>query len=72
MSARRDRVVCACLGVCESELRSAVRTGSLHDLASLAALTLAGTGCTGCHPDLRRLLAEEGAPAGSDIMASIP
>ena len=56
---RKDPVVCTCLGLCEAELRQAVRTHGLFDLAALAAKTEAGTGCNCCHPDLRRLIQGE-------------
>lgn len=54
-----DRVVCACLGLRESEVRASVREHSLFELADLVAKTEAGAGCTCCHPDLRRILQEE-------------
>lgn len=53
------KVVCACLGLCEGELRAAVRRHRLFDLVALAERTEAGSGCTCCHPDLRRLIQEE-------------
>ncbi|TBR16858.1 hypothetical protein EPO15_18230 [bacterium] len=59
-----DRMLCACLGLRESEVRAAVRAQSLFELADLVAKTEAGAGCTCCHPDLKALLQDERERAG--------
>ena len=51
-----ERVVCHCLGVTAGDIRSANELGEVESLQAVMAATRAGTGCTCCHPVIRRLL----------------
>ena len=54
-----DRVVCRCLGITESEIRSALMEGTAECLRTVMRKTGAGTGCTCCHRAIRDLLDRE-------------
>jgi bacterioferritin-associated ferredoxin len=54
-----DRVVCRCLGITESEIRSALIEGTGECLRTIMRETGAGTGCTCCHRAIRDLLDRE-------------
>ena len=53
-----DRVVCHCLNVTAGDIRLASEAGDVETLRAVMAETRAGTGCTCCHPVIRRLLDE--------------
>ena len=54
-----DRVVCRCLGIRESEIRSALMDGTAECLRTIMRETGAGTGCNCCHRAIRDLLNRE-------------
>jgi bacterioferritin-associated ferredoxin len=60
--------VCYCRAVTDGRIKAAIQAGA-RDCASVGAQCGAGTGCGGCLPALRALLAEmccgEDAPARS-------
>ena len=63
MSPRKDpskKIVCACLQVTEAEVLEAIRTGEIASIRDLTRLTLAGDGCTACHPLLKEYLERRG------------
>jgi len=51
-----SQVVCRCLDVTAGDIRSANEMGEVESLQAVMAETRAGTGCTCCHPVIRRLL----------------
>ena len=53
-----ERVVCHCLDVTAGDIRSANEMGAVESLRAVMIETRAGTGCTCCHPVIRRLLDE--------------
>ena len=53
-----ERVVCHCLNVTAGDIRSAGEMGAVESLRAVMNETRAGTGCTCCHPVIRRLLDE--------------
>ncbi len=54
--------VCHCRGVTDRDIRSAIESGATN-LSELARRCAAGSGCGGCCPVLRTLLAEYDLPA---------
>lgn len=56
------RTVCRCAGVAEETITAAV-TGGCSTVADISAETRAGTGCGGCHGDLKELIEKHFAPA---------
>ncbi len=54
--------VCHCRGVTDRDIRSAIESGATN-LAELARRCAAGSGCGGCCPAQRTLLAEYGLSA---------
>jgi len=53
-----ERVVCHCLSVTAGDIRLASEAGEVETLRAVMDETRAGTGCTCCHPMIRRLLDE--------------
>ena len=53
-----ERVVCHCLSVTAGDIRLAIEVGEIDSLRAVMSETRAGTGCTGCHSVIRRLLEE--------------
>jgi NAD(P)H-nitrite reductase large subunit len=53
-----ERVVCHCLHVTAGDIRLAHDAGEVETLRAVMDETRAGTGCTCCHPVIRRLLDE--------------
>lgn len=51
-----ERVVCHCLSVTAGDIRLAIDVGEIDSLKAVMSETRAGTGCTGCHSAIRRLL----------------
>ena len=51
-----DPVVCRCLGITESEVRTAGELSTCSNLDDVKLMTEAGTGCTSCHPRIIALL----------------
>ena len=51
-----ERVVCHCLSVTAGDIRLAIVVGEIDSLRAVLSETRAGTGCTGCHSVIRRLL----------------
>ncbi len=47
-----NKIICHCLGVTETDIRSAISTGSVQTIKCVMNQTSAGTGCTAC---LRRI-----------------
>jgi assimilatory nitrate reductase catalytic subunit len=50
------RTVCACYGVGEKSLQSAIRDQGLKTIDEVGQCTKAGTGCGSCVPEIRRLM----------------
>ena len=53
-----EKIVCHCLNVTAGDIRSASEVDELESLRAVMQQTRAGTGCTCCHPVIRRLLDE--------------
>lgn len=53
-------IICQCEGVRESEVRCAVRCGA-RDVKSVGRMCGAGSGCTDCHKQLKKVIADETA-----------
>tara|TARA_B100000029_G_scaffold110985_3_gene102938 strand:- start:3927 stop:4160 length:234 start_codon:yes stop_codon:yes gene_type:complete len=53
-----ERVVCHCLNVTAGDIRMAAELGEVESLREVMSATRAGTGCTCCHPMIRRLINE--------------
>jgi bacterioferritin-associated ferredoxin len=51
-----ERLVCRCLGITESALIEALRSGDLQTVKDIRRQTGAGDGCTGCHRLLHQYL----------------
>ena len=51
-----ERVVCHCLSVTAGDIRLAIEVGEIDALRAVMSETRAGTGGTGCHSVIRRLL----------------
>ncbi len=56
------RIVCACFGVGEAAICTAIRTQGLTTPAAIGAALQAGTNCGSCIPELKKLLAAEAEP----------
>ncbi len=63
-SLNRGRIVCVCVDVSETEIKSALRAGA--DFAKLQTQLKCGTECGSCVPELKRLCA---APVATDTVA---
>jgi nitrite reductase (NADH) large subunit len=59
--------ICSCNNVTKGQLCSAIHEGSLHDFPSLKKATKAGSGCGGCAPLVKDLLASELKKAGVEV-----
>ena len=57
-STSTDKVICHCLGVTETDIRSAIATGSVQTIKCIMNGTGAGTGCTACVRRINALLGE--------------
>lgn len=55
---RTDEIVCHCLQIRQSEIRTAAEIQDASSVRCVMKATDAGTGCTACHSRIRRLLAE--------------
>ena len=51
-----ERLVGHCLSVTAGDIRLAIEVGEIDSLRAVMSETRAGTGCTGCHSVIRRLL----------------
>ena len=51
--------ICHCLAVTDREIRASIEAGA-RDVPAIGERCGAGTGCGGCHLELRRMLAEYG------------
>jgi bacterioferritin-associated ferredoxin len=56
-----DEIVCHCLRISESEVRTAMDTAQANSLRGIMKATDAGTGCTVCHCRIRQVIAEHQA-----------
>nr|HQV09489.1 (2Fe-2S)-binding protein [Thauera sp.] len=54
----RGRIVCNCLNVAESDIRSGIAAG--EGLAALQQRLKCGTSCGSCVPEIRRMITAEG------------
>jgi assimilatory nitrate reductase catalytic subunit len=52
-----EPAVCACFGVNEGEIRTAVHEGRVHSVADVGRLLRAGSNCGSCLPELKRIIA---------------
>ncbi len=59
-----DAVVCHCLQISSSEIKTAAGAIEAPTVRCIMKCTGAGTGCTACHRRIRRLI-EDQCPAGS-------
>lgn len=66
-----DRIICHCLRVTESEIRSAVEVGDASSVKRVMDCTQAGSGCTACHLAIRRILADQCPPSASSPICVI-
>lgn len=53
-----EKIICHCLGVTETDIRSAISTGSVQSIKCVMNGTGAGTGCTACLRRINALLGE--------------
>jgi assimilatory nitrate reductase catalytic subunit len=60
-AAPASRTICACYSVEECAIRAAIRANRLTTAAEIGAALRAGTNCGSCIPELKQLLASEGA-----------
>lgn len=58
MSPSTEKVICHCLGVTESDIRTAVANGSVQCIKSVMTETGAGTGCTACIRRINQMIGE--------------
>jgi NAD(P)H-nitrite reductase large subunit len=66
VSACADRVVCRCLNITEGDVVGALVSLEIRTIKELCDRTDAGTGCTACHVELRRLFERHAyAPSSS-------
>ena len=65
-----DPIICHCLGVTASTIRSAIDDSGARTSQEISCLTTAGTGCGSCHCRLERLLA--GLPAAVWTVRTLP
>ena len=65
-----DPIICHCLGVTASTIRSAIDDSGARTSEEISSLTTAGTGCGSCRCRLERLLA--GLPAQCGPCALCP
>jgi len=54
--AAKDRIVCPCLKVTESQIRYAVLFRGVQTISDICDSTDAGNGCMGCHEEIAALL----------------
>ncbi|MCA9114878.1 MAG: (2Fe-2S)-binding protein [Planctomycetaceae bacterium] len=54
-----SRTVCHCIRVTEAEIENAITDGMAQSVRCVMNQTGAGTGCTACHPAIRRYLANQ-------------
>jgi bacterioferritin-associated ferredoxin len=66
-----DRVVCRCLNITEAEVTSTVVALGVSSLSELCQRTVAGTGCTACHAELRRLLEKHTYASSASPICSV-
>lgn len=60
-----DQLVCHCHQVTESEIKSVIHNDCVDNVKDIGLRTKAGTGCTGCHCKIQRLLAGKPLNCGS-------
>jgi len=60
-----DEVVCHCLQIRRSEIKTAADQGKFVTVRCIMQQTDAGTGCTACHAQIRRILADQVAETGT-------
>jgi bacterioferritin-associated ferredoxin len=60
--------VCMCLAVTEQEIRDCVRAGA-RTVEEVGELSLAGTGCGGCHESIEMILEGEGISSPRPLCA---
>ncbi|MCA9068194.1 MAG: (2Fe-2S)-binding protein [Planctomycetaceae bacterium] len=58
MSPSNNKMICHCLGVRESDIRSAINTGNVQSIQCVMSGTGAGTGCTACIRRISALLCD--------------
>ena len=56
-----DGIVCRCLRITESEVRTAVETENATTVRDIVKATTAGSGCTVCHCRIRQIIADQRA-----------
>jgi bacterioferritin-associated ferredoxin len=62
-----DEIVCHCLRITESEVRTAVETTNASTVRSIIKTTDAGSGCTVCHCRIKQLIAEHKAKLAQPV-----
>jgi len=62
--------VCLCRRVSDRKVRKAIGRGA-NTVDDIAAACGAGTGCGGCHPQLRSMLCELGADGADPVCAPV-
>ncbi len=67
MSPSTDKIICHCLGVSETDIRSAISTGSVQSIRCVMNGTGAGTGCTACLRRINALICEGGCPHSASV-----
>ena len=63
--------ICSCNNVTKSQIRDAIREGSLETIGAVKERTLAGTGCGGCLPLVTSLLNVELEALGKSVEANL-
>ena len=62
----KDEIVCHCLQIRASQIEDAVQFQGSETLRKVMETTEAGTGCTGCHRKICRLLSNHSTSDTSD------
>jgi assimilatory nitrate reductase catalytic subunit len=64
--------VCACFGVGLAAIRAALQCGAAIGVEGIGAALRAGTNCGSCLPELKRIVADEGAAVAPRAPAQAP
>lgn len=63
MNSTTDRIVCHCLQVTESDIRTAIVADCVREVVDVMRSTGAGTGCTACRARIQELVAQHALKA---------
>lgn len=69
-STKTEKVICHCLDVTETDIRSAVANGTVQSIQCVMNGTGAGTGCTACIRRINALIGEQASQSPSEQPAA--